>query len=68
MIIIYNDNGMYYITTIVANLALARSVYYDCKVRCKLKRTFTIVNYDPKHLQHRPQHLLRKQVDNNWKW
>ncbi len=51
----HNDNGLYYITTIVANLttivanlALARSVNYDCKVSCKLKCTFTIVNYDPK--------------------
>jgi hypothetical protein len=33
---------------IVANLALARSVNYDHKVHFKLKRTFTIVNYDPK--------------------
>jgi hypothetical protein len=51
-IIIYNrnDNDLYYKTMIVANLSLARSVNYDCKVRCKLKRTFTIVNYDPKHL------------------
>jgi hypothetical protein len=50
MIIIYvhNDNGLYYKTMIVANLALARSINYDCKVCCKLKRTFTIVNYDPK--------------------
>jgi len=36
------------LTTIVANLALARSVNYDHKVRCKLKRTFTIINYNPK--------------------
>ncbi len=36
------------LTTIVANLALARSKNYDNKVCCKLKRTFTIVNYDPK--------------------
>jgi hypothetical protein len=50
-IIIYdrNDNGLYYktmiisnLTTIVANLALARSIKYE------LKRTFTIVNYNPK--------------------
>ncbi len=49
-IIIYdrNDNGLYYKTTIVANLALARRINYDCKVRCKMKHTFTIVNYDPK--------------------
>jgi hypothetical protein len=33
---------------IVTYLALARSINYDRKVRCKLKRTFTIVNYDPK--------------------
>jgi len=33
---------------IVANLTLARGVNYDHKVRCKLKRTFMIVNYDPK--------------------
>ncbi len=33
---------------IIANLALARSVNYDHKVRCKLKRTFMIVNYDLK--------------------
>ncbi len=50
-----NDNGMTYktmiianLTMIVANLALARSVNYDRKVRCKLKHTFTIVNYNPK--------------------
>ncbi len=36
------------LTIIVANLALARSINYDQKVCCKLKRTFTIVNYDPK--------------------
>ncbi len=57
MIIIYkcNDNGLYYKTTIVANLimivaklALARSINYDRKVCCKLKRIFTIVNCDPK--------------------
>jgi hypothetical protein len=45
-----NDNGLYYKTMIVANLALARSVNYNHKVRCKLKHTFTIVNYAPKHL------------------
>ncbi len=56
-IVIYNrnDNGLYYkttivanLTTIVANLALARRINYECKVRCKLKRTFMIVDYDPK--------------------
>ena len=56
-IVIYdrNDNGLYYktmivanLTSIVAKLALARSINYDHKVRCKLKRTFTIINYDPK--------------------
>ncbi len=57
MIVIYNrnENGLYYNTTIVANLtmiianlALARSINYDHKVCCKLKHTFTIINYDPK--------------------
>jgi hypothetical protein len=57
MIIIYdcNDNDLYYKTTIVANLtmiianlALARNVNYYHKVRCKLKRTLMIVNYNPK--------------------
>ncbi len=57
LIVIYdcNDNGLFYKTTIVANLtiivanlALARSINYDHKVCCKLKRTFTIINYDPK--------------------
>ncbi len=50
-----NDNDLYYktmivanLTTIIANLALARSVNYDREVCCKLKCTFTIVNYDPK--------------------
>ncbi len=54
MIIIYNrnDNGRYYKTTILANLALAESVNYGCKVRRKLKRTFMIVNYDPKHFKY----------------
>jgi hypothetical protein len=33
---------------IVVNLALARIVNYDRKARCKLKRTFAIVNYDSK--------------------
>jgi hypothetical protein len=56
-IVIYNhnDNGLYYKTTIIdnltmskANLALGRSVNYNRKVQCKLKRTFMIVNYDPK--------------------
>ncbi len=56
-IVIYNcnDNGLYCktiiianLTKIVANLVLARSVNYDCKVCCKLKCTFMIVNYDPK--------------------
>jgi hypothetical protein len=56
-IIIYNrnDNGLYYKTTIIANLtmiianlALAKSVNYDHKLCCKLKHTFTIVNYDIK--------------------
>jgi hypothetical protein len=36
------------LTTIVANLALARSINYNCKVRSKLKHTFMIVNYGPK--------------------
>jgi hypothetical protein len=36
--------------TIIANLALDRSVNYNRKVCCKLKRTFMIVNYDPKPL------------------
>jgi hypothetical protein len=33
---------------IIANLALARRINYNHRVRCKLKSTFTIVNYDPK--------------------
>ncbi len=44
----HNDNGLYYETTIVANLVLARSVNYNHKVCCKLNHTFTILNYDPK--------------------
>ncbi len=36
------------LTTIIANLALAKSVNYVRKVCCKLKRTFTIVNYNSK--------------------
>ncbi len=57
MIVIYdcNYNILYYktmivanLTTIVANLVLAKSINYDHKVCCKLKHTFTIVNYDPK--------------------
>ncbi len=40
-IVIYdcNDTGMYYKTIILASLALVRSINYDCKVGCKLKRT-----------------------------
>jgi hypothetical protein len=53
-IVIYNrnDNGLFYKTTILANLALARSVNYDRKVCCKLKHTFMIVNVnnDPKNI------------------
>jgi hypothetical protein len=30
--------GQYYKTIILANLALAKSVYYDRKLCCKLKR------------------------------
>jgi len=51
----HNNNGLYYKTTIIAYLAtiiailaLARSVNYICKVRCKPKCTFMIVNYDTK--------------------
>ncbi len=29
-------------------LALAKGLNYNHKVRCKLKHSFTIVNYDPK--------------------
>jgi len=36
------------LTMTIANIALARSVNYVHKVHCKLKRTFTIINYDPK--------------------
>jgi hypothetical protein len=36
------------LTMMVANLALARRVNYDRKLRSKLKRAFMIVNYDPK--------------------
>jgi len=35
-----------YITVILANLNLARSVNYDRKARCKLKGTFMIINYN----------------------
>jgi hypothetical protein len=45
-----NDNGLNYKTTIVANIALARSLNYDHKVCWKLKRTFMIVKYNPEHL------------------
>ncbi len=33
-----NDSGQYYKTMILANLALARSINYDHKVCCRLKR------------------------------
>ncbi len=51
-IVIYDhdDNGLYYKTGIIANLALARSLNYDRKVHCKLKLTITILNYYPEHL------------------
>jgi len=35
----YNDSRLYYKTTILANLALSRSVNYDCNVHFKLKHT-----------------------------
>jgi hypothetical protein len=44
----FNDRGLYYKTTILANLALTRSLNYDHKVHCKHKRTLTIVNYNCK--------------------
>jgi hypothetical protein len=34
-----NDNGLYYITNTLANLALARSINYNHKLCCKLKCT-----------------------------
>ncbi len=50
-----NNNGLYFknmivanLTMIIATLALARSVNYDRKVSCKLKHTFTIINYGSK--------------------
>ncbi len=70
MIIVYdlNDNGLYYkttiivnLTTIVANLACARSVNYDHMVCCKLKRTFRIVNYDSKPFIVQATGLILKQ-------
>jgi hypothetical protein len=38
-IVIYdhNDNGLYYKTTILANLALAKSVNYDHKVTLQIE-------------------------------
>jgi hypothetical protein len=50
MIIIYNhnDSGLYHKTTILANLALARSIRYDHEACYELKYTFTIVSYDRK--------------------
>ncbi len=56
MIVIYdcviygcNDSGMYNYTTILANLALARSVNYDYKynrkVHCKLNITLKIIKH-----------------------
>ncbi len=50
MILIYdqNDSGQYFKTMALADLGLARNANYDCKVCCKLKRTFTIIIYDSK--------------------
>ncbi len=50
MFIIYdcNDRALYYKTTILDNLSIAKSVNYDCELYCKLKSTITIVNYDRK--------------------
>jgi hypothetical protein len=45
-----NDNGLYYKTTIIANLALARIVNYDHKGKFQFAAYLTIVIYDPKHL------------------
>jgi hypothetical protein len=54
MIVFYdcNDSGQYYKTVIVANFALARSVNYYRKVRCKLKRTLQF------HLQTKAYHTI----------
>ncbi len=51
-IIIYdrNVNGLYYKTTIVANLALARRVNFDRKGTLKFAACLMIVIYDPKYL------------------
>jgi len=46
MISIYID--LYNKTTILANLALARSINYDHKVGCRVRRSFTFINYNLK--------------------
>jgi hypothetical protein len=43
-----DDSGLYYKTTILANLALPRSINQGGKVCCKLKNAFTIVDYNCK--------------------
>ena len=55
-IVIYdrNDSGLYYKTTILAYLALARSVIYDFKVRYKLKSTLQSQITIVKHIFNRP--------------
>ncbi len=57
MIVFYyrNDSGLYYKTTIRANLASAIRINYDHKVRCILKHAFlsylTIVDYNHKTIK-----------------
>jgi hypothetical protein len=36
----HNDSRQYYKTMILAILSIARSVNYDCKVRCKLSNIY----------------------------
>ena len=52
MIVIYdrNDNGLYYKTMIIANLAFASSINYDCTGMLQFAAYLMIVIYDPKHL------------------
>ncbi len=49
-IVIYycNNTILYYerVSSCSVALALARSVNYDCKAHCQLRRTFVTVNYD----------------------
>ncbi len=55
-----NDSSLHYKTMTLTNFVSPRSINYDSKVSCKLKHTFTIVNYNRKTFTVQATDLLDK--------